>query len=146
MMPDKRGIVSLVYKSKDTDMPSISLELQRIGSSFKWGANRYCYNLTVIRKNGQRDFSFFDSEDHFDKDLWPEITDAFEAVLSDAIAYVDNKNIDDFSLEFGYDKPSELIKAHEGCKYAYESLTENLGLTEDQLFTLVNELQEAENQ
>lgn len=48
--------------------------------------------------------------------------DILYCILMDASAYEYDSNIDDFQREFGYEKASELLKAFNGCKEAYEKV------------------------
>jgi len=61
--------------------------------------------------------------------------------FSDASAYLNAKDIDDFSAEFGYQKPSELLKAWKGCKKAWASC-KRLGLSKENVFDIMNHLQD----
>ena len=57
--------------------------------------------------------------------------------LTDALYYLQAKDIDDFASEFCYQKPSELIKAWEGCKSASVSLSA-VGMDEQEICDVVN--------
>lgn len=48
--------------------------------------------------------------------------DIIYSVLTDANCYEYAQDIDDFQREFGYDKASDLLKAYNGCKEAYQAL------------------------
>lgn len=47
--------------------------------------------------------------------------DIIYCLLMDADCFENCQDIDDFQMEFGYEKASELIKAYNGCKETYQA-------------------------
>lgn len=69
---------------------------------------------------------------------------AFYCFMSDALAYIQNHTIDDFADEFGYTKISEAIRIYKACKASADK-TLRIGLDEDRLCDLLNEINEMED-
>lgn len=57
----------------------------------------------------------------------PSLTDVMMSLTSDAMVASDY-DIDTFADEFGYAKPSQAIRAYEGCKKSLEWLRDDLGI------------------
>lgn len=57
----------------------------------------------------------------------PSLTDVMMSLTSDAMVASDY-DIDTFADEFGYAKPSQAIRAYEGCKKSLEWLRDSLGI------------------
>lgn len=66
----------------------------------------------------------------------------FYNVLSDALAYVQSKDVEVFMREFGYTSWKEGRKAYKGCKKSYQAMQRLFGLDEDSLCDVLNEMQE----
>ena len=57
----------------------------------------------------------------------PELREVVACLASDASSYLNARDLDDFASEYGYQKPSETIKAWEGCERAARAFR-SLGL------------------
>ncbi len=90
------------------------------GVSKPWG-DKYekdTYHILVTINTGHAHFKYYcNSPMHEESDF----ATALWCYLNDAIAYANAKDIDDFAAEFGYDKPSELLRVYKGCKRAFEN-------------------------
>jgi len=69
---------------------------------------------------------------------------ALECFVSDAIAYMNSEDIDDFAREFGYAKVSEVIRAYRGCERQYKKL-KRLGFEDSEIYELGGKLTEIIN-
>lgn len=72
----------------------------------------------------------------------PSVTDVIAALASDATAAADY-GIDDFADELGFTKPSEAIRAYEGCQKSLEWLRNGLGLSTSDIADLSQTLDES---
>lgn len=71
----------------------------------------------------------------------PSLTDVMMSLTSDAMAASDY-DIDTFADEFGYTKPSQAIRAYEGCKKSLEWLRDSLGISTEDISVLNQTLDE----
>ena len=105
----------------------------------KWEKNHYMVFVTI---NGTK-VQF----EYYCNDVSPlkvdALINAFYCFLSDGIAYNNARDIDDFASEFGYDKVSDLLKAYDGCKDAWEKWQAICGDIDG--YELANWLQETYN-
>lgn len=101
------------------------------------------YTVVVGAKEGIETFDFWGSVNDYEEGKDPDPKDALEAVLSDALSGADHEDVDSFSSEFGYTKPSEAIRAFEECKQAYAKL-KRLGLDRERIAELLGKVQEME--
>jgi len=107
--------------------------------------NRMRYKIRVSNEAGvTKIFEFTDSIQNFldgKRTLdFKERVYALYCFISDAISYDEYKNIDSFAEAFGYNKPSEAIKAFEGCRSAFWRM-KDLGLHDNDLYEFNNHLQ-----
>lgn len=72
----------------------------------------------------------------------PTVADVVVALASDATTAADY-DIDDFADEFGFAKPSEAIRAYEGCQKSLEWLRDDLGLSTSDISALNQTLEES---
>lgn len=104
----------------------------------KWEKNHYRVFVTI---NGTK-VRF----EYYCNDVSPlkadALINAFYCFLSDACAYDNARDIDDFQSEFGYTKVSECTKAYNGCKDSYEDW---VGLTDIDIYEICNWMQETYN-
>lgn len=71
----------------------------------------------------------------------PTVTDLLSALTNDALSAADY-SLDDFADELGFTKPSEAIRAYEGCKKSLDFLRDDLALTDGELRALSETLDE----
>lgn len=71
----------------------------------------------------------------------PSLTDVMMSLTSDAMVASDY-DIDTFADEFGYTKPSQAIRAYEGCKKSLEWLRDSLGISTEDISVLNQTLDE----
>lgn len=71
----------------------------------------------------------------------PSLTDVMMSLTSDAMVASDY-DIDTFADEFGYAKPSQAIRAYEGCKKSLEWLRDSLGISTEDISVLNQTLDE----
>jgi hypothetical protein len=111
----------------------------------------YKFRITVknLENNKKISFLFWDSTNNYlegKKELEEEdLILCFKCLLEDAISFLDNPNIDEFSKEFGFEKVSEALRAFKGCKKQFEKCLK-LGLTENEVYDLINEIIQKENE
>lgn len=72
----------------------------------------------------------------------PTVTDVIAALASDALDVAD-RDIDDFADELDFTKPSEAIRAYEGCKKELDWLRDGLGLSQSDIDNLYQTLDES---
>lgn len=98
----------------------IKLTSKYQGVAYPWGEkyqkNHYRVFITI---NGEKvQFEYYtNAVSPLKKD---ELINAFYCFLSDGIAYINARDIDDFQSEFGYTKVSECTQVYNACKRAYE--------------------------
>jgi len=94
-------------------------------------------------------FYFYGSYAEFEKgktELTKEdLVIAFKCFLEDCLAVLDYPDVDDFANAFGYDKPSIVLKVYKACERALRK-AKKLGLEEDEIYDLINEIIEKENE
>lgn len=71
----------------------------------------------------------------------PTVADVFSALVSDALTAQDY-TLDEFAGEFDFEKPSQLIRAYEGCKKSLDWLRDDLYISSTDLGTLSGTLEE----
>ena len=102
-----------------------------------WNPSGNHYRVT-IRVNGKRHtFDFWGSYADMTQGKPAELRAALSCFASDAMAFDNTRDVDDFSAEFGYTKPSEAIRAYNGCKAARKAAA-RLGLSRDDLLELAD--------
>lgn len=72
----------------------------------------------------------------------PTVADVLSAMTSDAVDVAD-RDIDDFADELGFTKPSEAIRAYDGCKKELDWLRDGLGLSQSDIDNLYQTLDES---
>ena len=99
----------------------IILSSECIGTATPWGEKyvKQQHEVEVQVGHLHTSFDYYCNDYDLDED---GLVNAFYCLLSDAVAYANAEDIDDFQREFGYDKVSECIEAYNGCKDAYEKL------------------------
>ena len=87
--------------------------------------------------------------DYWTSQAQPDMRDAKDALLAfmafveDAVAADQNKNIDEFSREFGYKKISEAYQAWHGCNRALAKVKRIIG--DRDLYEFANSLREVDS-
>lgn len=133
-VPTTKGNIKVFYAPEMTT--KTTMPYQKIQSPvFK--------HLVMVQLNGKNtSFDFHDSIKNTQdgkKMSRKDLGFALYCFIGDAIA--GTMSLGDFESEFGYTKASECIRAYNGCKEA-TAKTESLGLTENDLYDLSNELSE----
>ena len=109
-----------------------------------WDAMRYRHNVTIKINNVSKHFDYHgcvnDYEAGEDRLSKEELKDVLECVISDAIAGV--YDCKEFFAEFGYDDPCEGLKAYKACLKTLSEFND-MGISEDMLYEMSNELNEA---
>ena len=116
----------------------VILSCEYVGTARPWG-DKYVkqhHNVTVCIGDEHTEFDFYCNDCVLGEN---GLHEAFYCFLSDALAYNNARDIDDFASEFGYDKVSDLLKAYNGCKESYDKWK---GLCDIDIYDLSNWLQE----
>lgn len=87
-------------------------------------------------------FEFWESIREIEIKTEKQLIWAFECFLSDALSGMQNRDIDDFQKEFGYESVSECIRAWKGCVSSARKAKRVVG-DEQRLCDLINEINEA---
>lgn len=96
----------------------IHLSSEYLGVAYPWGEEyKKRHHLVTVKINhNEAKFDFYCNDERLSaKDL----KEALYFFLSDGINFYNTGSIDEFAAEFGYDKPSQLLDAYEGCKDAW---------------------------
>ena len=118
----------------------IILNGEYAGTAKPWGDYvKQHHEVDVTIGDYTETFDFYCNDYELDE---KQLCEAFYFFLSDGIAYDNAKDIDDFASEFGYTKPSECIKAYNGCKEAYDKWC---SLTDIDIYEISNWLQDKYN-
>lgn len=118
----------------------IILNGEYVGTATPWGNyTKQQHKVTVWIGDEHTEFDFYCNDYELDED---GLHEAFYFFLSDGIAYNNAKDIDDFASEFGYTKPSECIKAYNGCKDAFEKWK---SITDIDIYKICNWMQDKYN-
>lgn len=100
----------------------IELSSEYKGTAKPWGDyEKHHFVVYVDVEDGHAWFDFYCNNGGLSDD---DEIEAFYCFLSDGIAYDNARDIDDFQSEFGYTKASELLKAYNGCKEAWDKWQE----------------------
>jgi UDP-N-acetylmuramoylalanine-D-glutamate ligase len=109
-----------------------------------WDAMRYRHNVTIEINDISKHFDYHGSVNDYnegkDRLSKEELKDVLECVISDAIAGV--YDCKEFFAEFGYDDPCEGLKAYKACLKTLSEFND-MGISEDMLYEMSNELNEA---
>ena len=70
----------------------------------------------------------------------PSTADVVAALVRDAMAFETSPDVDDFAEDYGYEKPSDAIRAWEACRFAAEMLAQFPARQRDALVSLVGML------
>lgn len=97
----------------------ITISGEYVGIAYPWGEKyaKQKHNVTVYIGDEHTEFDFYCNDCELGED---GLREAFYFFLSDGIAYNNARDIDDFASEFGYNKVSDLLRAYNGCKDAWE--------------------------
>lgn len=120
----------------------IVLSSEYVGTATPWGEKyiKQHHEVCVEIDGYKTSFDYYCNDGGLNDDSEIE---AFYCFLSDALAYNNARDIDDFASEFGYDKVSDLLKAYDGCKDAWKKWQAICGDIDG--YELVNWLQETYN-
>jgi len=140
----------VMLKWKDKEFKIISIGRKEFhDEDLRGWRNRYKILVELVVKNQRNPFTGFDFHDSIDNysNGKQRLTDndliwAFDCFLTDGEAYLSNQDIDEFANMFGYTKVSEALKAYNGCKRSYEKISKTLGISDDELYDLINYLHE----
>lgn len=119
------------------DVPGIGkieASVKHVGAEIKWGHTKQKHRVKV----------FFASFDYWAPEKIDSVQDLAQAVscfFSDALAYAQADDIDDFMYNFGYEKPSEALKAYNACKSTFED-AQSMGYGESEICDILNYLSE----
>ena len=104
--------------------PNFRMKISKMGWDNE-GRNKY--KITI--SNGGKPFStvFYDSLYNTQRGERSEDFHILYCVVSDAQAYEYDEDYEDFCREFGYLEEDKPKKIYNGCKRAYENLTETFG-------------------
>jgi len=112
-----------------------------------WGCdvrnpNNHIITVTNTKTGKFTRFEFWESIVEVEIKTERQLINAFECFLSDALAGIQNSDIDDFQSEFGYTSVKECIRAWKGCTNASRKAKRVVG-DEDRICDLINEINEA---
>jgi hypothetical protein len=104
--------------------------------------NRFTVTVTNKENGDVIDFDFYGSHHDYENNKSElsveDLKHAFYSFISDSLSGL--QDYEDFCKEFGYDEDSRKAFAiHEACIESFEK-TEELGITEEELYELANEL------
>ncbi|MHC1625205.1 MAG: hypothetical protein ACXQS2_04335 [Methermicoccaceae archaeon] len=121
------------------------VESEEVLSPFVENAVVYKHKIAVGCDGKIAHFDFHGSVHEYQnrKDRYDTIEDlilVFEAILGDAVTYLNSKDIDDMASELGITKPSEAIRVWNGCKNTHKKLKRVLRISDDEFFDLSNAL------
>ena len=104
--------------------PNFRMKCSKMGYDNE-GRNKY--KITI--SNGNMPFStvFYDSIYNTQRDERSDDFNILYCIISDAQSYEYNEYFEDFCNEFGYTDIDKPKKIYNGCKRAYENLTETFG-------------------
>lgn len=109
-----------------------------------WDAMRYRHSVTVEINNVSEQFDYHGSVTDYEagKDRLPEkeLKNVLECVISDAIG--GTYDCKEFFSIYGGDDPCEGLKTYKACIKTL-SMLKDMGITEDMLYYMSNELNEA---
>lgn len=109
------SVMETTIKYQDKE---IHLSSEYLGVAYPWGEKykKEHHLVTVKINHNEAKFDFYCNDKGLNaKDL----KEALYFFLSDGINFYNTGSIDEFAAEFGYDKPSQLLDAYEGCKDAW---------------------------
>lgn len=97
------------------------------------------WRLTLTYQGRRSTFDFWNNMEN----KTPDKLETLDMLISDALSGL--MDIDEFAREFGYDKPSEVIRVHKGCRATYDKLTRLLNCGEAELIDLGNLIRETQS-
>lgn len=100
---------------------------------------RFRYDVSIVCGGAQYQTKFTDSHNNYKQGIVADIDDVFKCIVNDAIAYIQQTDIDEFQgAFFGNEaKASQVIKAFEACK-AIADFFEQCGISEDDICDYLN--------
>lgn len=108
------------------------------------GLTCYKYNATLSNSAGKKVYlHLYGSAAGYTKN---EPASAWELIycnFSDALSYINSKDIDDFVNLYGFDKIIEALKAYRGCKSMWKKLL-SLGLSHDDIAAIAERICDGE--
>lgn len=111
----------------------------------KWGNIVYKHRIVLVHDEKSVSFSFYNSAFAYARRQeylnGKDMSEALDCIISDAIDYYNATSADSFIREFGYEDYNEGKKVYKGCKDVFYKLTDDLGLSADDLFDIANYLQ-----
>lgn len=111
----------------------------------KWGNTVYKHRIVLVHKEKKISFSFYNSAFAYARGQkylkGKDMSEALDCAISDAISYYDASSLENFIAEFGYEDYKEGRKVYKGCMDMFYKLTDDLGLSADNLFDIANYLQ-----
>lgn len=141
----KKGNFRLFYREDDVKDDGtrfaykITVEREKKGNTTTRSTTFKLFGSMADHKEGKMLGGSFCDIAKGDKGFLREFGFALRDFVSDAIAYLSAKDIDDFQTNFGYEKASETLKAWKGCKRAAIKLA-RLDLSHSDIFALNDEL------
>ena len=98
----------------------ITLSSEHVGTAYPWGTEyvKQQHEVSVWIDYAHVEFNFYCNDYELGED---GLREAFYYFLSDGIAYVNSRDIDDFQSEFGYKNVSECIRVYKACKDELEA-------------------------
>ena len=111
--------------------------------------NKFKIYVKNLHNNKSISFDFWDNYNNYIQgktELSKEdLIFCFKVLLDEALMYADYRDIDDFYNEFGGEKISQVLQAYKGCKKQFQNCL-RLGLTEDEIRNMFNEITQKENE
>lgn len=124
---------------------TITIEAEYLGTQMQFGSLMHAFDVSVSADGNTETFQYYQGLGH---DGSIESEEDFAGILycifSDALSYLNAKDIDDFQSEFGYQKVSECLNAYNGCRKEYSQLC-CLGFFDDDIPQVLDYLAEHYN-
>lgn len=116
---------------------TIKVTAERGNKPALWNPSGNHYRVTIRVKRKSHTFDYWGSYADMVKGEPADLRSALSCFALDAMAFDGARDIDDFCKEFGYTKPSEAIRAYNGCKAASKAAA-RIGLSWDDLADLAD--------
>ena len=128
--------------TKELNDLKVTLDYPTRPKAAPWEVHGINYNVIISRNGEETVTNYWDSQHNAENGIDPDPLNALHCILSDHMVAINSRDWQDVASDFGYEHENEAKRVYNACVRQWKAAQEQLGMTEDEVFSLLDEMQE----